>query len=186
MMEMERLINAKECMDRLSNGIDPTSEEVLPKDTILNSVDISRNFFFISDVLRQVIENGGNIARRPQRNSLLPPFNLSAEIRKKIEVTSTPAMIRQFTERINSHVDEKTMQKLKVTTVTSWLVNTGLLCEEVVDDKKRKMPTEEGEKIGIYSEARGSYYGNYKAVLYKDTAQKHIINSLDKIVTLSH
>ena len=186
MLEMQKLISVKDCMDKLSNGIDPTSEEVLAKDTVLNNVDLSRNFFFVSDILRQVIENGGSVAKRAYRNSHLPPFKLPADYQSKIEVTSTPAMIRQFTERINSIIDENTMQKLKVATLTGWLVDNGLLCEEVNNDKKRKIPTKEGEKLGIYSESRDGYYGNYMAVLYKDTAQKHIINSLDKIVTLSH
>jgi len=185
MTEMEKLISAKNHMDSLSNGIDPISDEVLPKDTVLNSVGLSRSFFYISDILRQVIENGGSVTRRYQRRDYLPPFMLPAEMHEKIEVTTTPAMIRQFTERINSLIDEKTMQKLKVSDITRWLVDTGLLNEEVVNEKKRKIPTKEGEKLGIYSEAREGQYGSYLAILYKEPAQRHIINNLDKITDLS-
>ena len=185
MTEMEKLISAKNYMDCLSNGIDPISDEVLPKDTVLNNVGLSRSFFYVSDILRQVIENGGSVAKRSQRRNYLPPFMLPDELQKKIEVTTAPAMIRQFTGRINSLIDENSMQKLKVTEVTKWLVDNGLLCEEVVNDKKRKTPTKEGEKLGIYSEARDGHYGSYLAILYKEEAQRHIINNLDKITSLS-
>jgi len=186
MTDMERLISAKECMDRLSNGIDPISDEVLPGDTVLNNVDLSRNFFFVSDILRQVIENGGSVAKRAQRRSYLPPFMLPSELHGEIEITAAPAMIRQFTERINSLIDENTMQKLKVAAVTGWLVDNGFLCEEVVNDKKRKKPTKEGEMLGIYSEEREGQYGRYLAILYNESAQRHIINNLEQIATISN
>jgi len=185
MTDLEKLQNAKEIMDKLSNGIDPINDDVLPLDTILNNVDLSRSFFFISDILRQVIENGGSVARRYNKKSYLPPFMLPDELHKNIEITVAPAMIRQFTERINSLIDENAMQKLKVTALTGWMVNNGLLCEEIINEKKRKRPTEEGEKLGIYSEAREGQYGNYLAVLYKEEAQRHLVNNLNQITAVS-
>jgi len=186
MTEQEKLLNAKDIMDKLSNGIDPGSDDVLPKDTILNSIDLSRNFFYIADILRQVIENGGSVTKRSYRNQYLPPFMLPDDLHKKIEITVAPAMIRQFTERINSLIDENNMQKLKVSALTGWLVNNGLLCEEVFNEKKRKKPTEEGEKLGIYSEPREGRYGNYLAILYKEDAQRHIVDNLNNITAISN
>ena len=186
MNEMEKLISAKECMDKLSNGIDPISDEVLPKDTVLNNVVLSRHFFYVSDILRQVIENGGSVAKRAQSKSYLPPFKLPADKHSQIEITTTPTMIKQFTDRINSLIDENTMQKLKVTAITGWLVNNGFLYEETINDKKRKKPTKEGESLGIYSEAREGQYGGYLAILYKDSAQKHIVSNLEQIIAISN
>ena len=186
MTEMEKLFSAKECMDKLSNGIDPISDEVLPKDTVLNNVELSRHFFYVSDILRQVIENGGSVAKRAQSRSYLPPFKLPAEQHSQIEVTSTPTMIRQFTDRINSLINENTMQKLKVAAITGWLVNNGFLYEETVNDRKRKRPTKEGEKLGIYSENRDGQYGGYLAILYKESAQKHIVDNLEQITMISN
>ena len=186
MAEMTKLLHAKDCMDKLSNGIDPISDEVLTRDSLLNSITLSRCFFFVSDILRQVIENDGYIGRRVRSNVKLLPFVLPEEDRKQIEVTETPAMIRQFTDRINSLIDIDIMQKLKVSALTGWLVNEGLLEEETINGKKRKIPTKAGEKLGIYSEARESQYGGYTAILYKESAQRHILKNLDKIITLSN
>ena len=186
MTNMEKLINAKDFMDKLSNGIDPVSDDVLTKDAMLGNIDLSRCFFFTSDILRQVIENDGFIGRRTRNYANLPPFALPDEQRSKIEITERPAMIRQFTESINNLIDTTTMRKLKVTAVTKWLVENDLLSEEVVNEKKRKIPTKKGEKLGIFSETREGHYGSYLAILYKEPAQRHIVENLDKIITLSN
>ena len=161
MPELEKLEYAKDWMDRLAEGVDPTSGELLSEDTVLNNTDITRCFFYVSDVLRQVIENNGEINKRVKRKTKLQPFMLPDDLRNQIEITEAPTMITHFTGRINSLIDENTMKKLKVTELTRWLVNNGLLCEEVVNDKKRKKPTKAGEKIGIFSEEREGRYGNY-------------------------
>jgi len=186
MTNIEKLINAKIFMDKLSNGIDPVSEEVLTKDALLGNIDLSRCFFFVSDILRQVIENDGFIGRRIRNNVNLPPFTLSDEQLKKIEITERPAMIRHFTESINNLVDISTMRKLKVSAVTKWLAESGYLTEETINEKKRKTPTAEGEKLGIYSEVREGYHGSYLAILYKESAQQHIVANLDKIIAISN
>jgi len=186
MAELTKLLHAKDYMDRLSNGIDPTNDEVLTRDSLLNNVNLSRCFFFVSDILRQVIENDGYVGRRVRNNVKLLPFILSEEDRKKIEVTEAPTMVKHFTDRINSMIDINTMQKLKLTAVTGWLVKERFLCEEVINDKKRKVPTKAGEKLGIYSETREGHYGTYMATLYKESAQKHILENLDQIISLSN
>jgi len=186
MTNMEKLQNAKDFMDKLSNGIDPVSDDLLTQDALLGNIDLSRCFFFISDILRQVIENGGIVGRRVRNNVTLPPFTLSDEQRSKIEVTERPAMIKHFTENINGLIDAASMRKLKVTAVTRWLVEKGLLSEEIIDEKKRKIPTKKGEKLGIFSEARDGQYGSYLAILYKEPAQRHIVENLEEIISLSN
>ena len=186
MIEMAKLLNAKDYMDKLSNGIDPVGDEVLTKETLLDNINLSRCFFFVSDILRQVIDNGGVIRGKPRSNSSLPPFDLSGDLRNQIEVTEAPAMIRHFTDRINSLIDINSMRKLKVTALTKWLVENGFLCEETINDKKRKIPTKKGEKLGIYSEGREGRNGSYLAVLYKESAQRHFIEYLDHIIALSN
>ena len=186
MTELEKMIIAKDNIEKLANGIDPKSDKVLSKKTVLSDIDLSQDFFLISDVLRQVIENGGVVAKPMRRNSALPPFSLPDEMFGQIEVTEKPAMIKQFTERINGLVDDSVMRKLKVTALTKWLVDNGFLCEEIVNDKKRKKPTEAGEELGIYSEERDGQYGGYLAILYKEPAQRHLINNLNQIIAISN
>ena len=137
MNELEKLVQAKDYLDKLSNGIDPITDDVLSEDTALNNVSLLRCFFYVSDILRKVIENNGVVARPARRNDYLPPFVLPEDKRDKIEITKSPAMIRQFTERINSLIDENIMRRLKVTALTGWLVSNGFLCEEIINDNSK-------------------------------------------------
>ena len=57
--ELEIMIHAKTYLDKLANGINPLTDEVLPETDVVNQVRISRCLFFVSDVLRQVIDKGG-------------------------------------------------------------------------------------------------------------------------------
>ena len=186
MTELEKLKHAKDYMDKLSNGIDPVSDEVLPEDTVLNNVDLSRCFFYLSDVLRKLIENNDFVVRQYPKKTQLTPFALPDDLRTKIEITETPAMIRQFTDRINKLVDETVMQKLKVTALTTWLADNGFLYEEIISTKKRKRPTKAGEELGIFSELHEGRYGGYLAILYKESAQRHIVSNLDQIIAISN
>jgi len=186
MTELEKLILAKGYMDRLAEGNDPVCGLPLPDDTALNNVRLSRCFFFVSDILRQVIENGGTVSRRPAKNTALPPFVMPEEMRGQIEISEEPTMITKFAARITDLVDAGSMRKLKVTAFTSWLVGNGYLYEDTVNEKKCKRPTKVGEEIGIFAESRDGQGGGYIAILYKEKAQRFLIENLDQIIALSN
>ena len=59
MTELETIQRAKMYMDKLAKGINPIDDTPVPEDDIVNNVRLTRCFFFVSDVLRRVIENGG-------------------------------------------------------------------------------------------------------------------------------
>jgi len=171
-------------MDSLAEGIDPTTGELLPKDTVLNNTQLFRCFSFASDIICKVRENGGVVGQR--RSVALPPFSLPNDKHDQVEITSEPTMIRRFTDRINGLVDVSTMRKLKVTALTSWLVKNGYLREEIVNEKKRKAPTKQGEELGISAEPREGQYGSYLAILYNENAQRLLVSNLDQIIAISN
>ena len=59
MTELEKIEYAKSFIDKLANGINPLDDSPIPDNDIANNVRLSRCFFYVSDILRQVIENGG-------------------------------------------------------------------------------------------------------------------------------
>ena len=75
MTELETMQRAKMYMDKLAQGIDPITDRELPEDSALNNVRLARCFFYVSDVLGQVIANGGMIGGRPK----LQPFSITVE-----------------------------------------------------------------------------------------------------------
>lgn len=57
MTELELMRHAKEDLDKPVNGSDPISWRELPEGDVVNHVRFSRCLFYVSGVLRQVIEN---------------------------------------------------------------------------------------------------------------------------------
>ena len=72
MTDLEIMQHAKEYLDKLARGIDPLTGREVPEGEIINNVRISRCLFYVSDVLRQVIENGGVICAPPKKGELAP------------------------------------------------------------------------------------------------------------------
>lgn len=181
MTELEKVQRAKMYMDKLANGIDPISDDELPEDSALNNVRLSRCFFYVSDILRQVIENGGSVkpVKRPKRND----FKLSAEAIKAFSFSKQPLRISDFVSKINDLIDADHMKKMTTTVITGWLLDKGFLeLQEYPAGKKTRQPTKQGEYIGLSTEIRSGQYGEYRAVLYSEDAQRFVIDNLDAML----
>lgn len=83
MTELEKIERAKMYMDKLANGINPIDDTMAPDDDLINNVRLSRCFFFVSDVLRQVIENGGT---KTAVNKKPKSFLLKSPLRKEVSL----------------------------------------------------------------------------------------------------
>ena len=184
--ELEKLERAKLYIEQLANGIDPITNRELPNDGALNQVRLSRCFFYVAEVLGQVIHNGGQVQRATGSTSrLLPPFVLSDEQRARIPIESS-VMVKRFTEAINALADLSAMRKLKMTAFTAWLEEQGYLRGDIYNGKKRRVPTDKGLAAGITNEERQGQYGSYTATLYNENAQRLMIAHLDEIIAISN
>ena len=177
MTELEKMRHAHNYILSLANGIDPVTSEELPNDTCLNNVNLSRCFFYVADVLKQVIDNGGNVGSYKGGE-----FILTDDFRARLSVNANSVQITEFAKPINELAVEVGMKKIPVTAFTNWLVEKGFLAEHVYNGSKRKEPTQDGEKLGITAEERTNQYGTYKAVLYSQNVQQFLLDNLDEIV----
>ena len=185
MTELEILQHAKDYLDKLAKGIDPLTGREVPEGEIINNVRVSRCLFYVSDVLRQVIENGG-IQVKAVKDSEKAPFALSFEDRSRYAFGDWPLSASQIAQRLNELVDLETMQKLKTTSITKFLLQSGLLFdEEGSGGKKNKRPTEAGRELGISTQLRTGQNGDYTAVVYSREAQQFILDNLDAIITIN-
>ena len=185
MTDLEIMQHAKGYLDKLAKGINPLTDQEIPEDDVINNVRISRCLFYVSDVLRQVIENGGVIGA-PAKKSALAPYALSFEERSRYAFGDWPLSASQIAQRLNELVDLKTMQKLKTTSITKFLMQSGLLFEEESPSgKKNKRPTETGWQLGISTMQRAGQNGEYTAVVYDQQAQQFILDNLDAIIAIN-
>ena len=181
MTELEKIQRAKMYIDKMANGINPIDDTSVKETDIINNVRISRCLFYVSEVLRQVIENNGTI-RKTKTKKL--PFHLSDENKKKFVFSSVPIPAREILKQLNELVDLKTCSKLTYTSISNWLISINALrLEKTSDEKNVKRPTKYGQELGISVEKRIGTNGVYMVVLYNLNAQQFIIDNLEAIIT---
>jgi len=181
--EFEKIKRAKMYIEKLANGTDPITGGKLPDDTVLNNERLSRCFSYVADILQQVVENGGEVGKKPESRKL--PFEITTEQIRKIPLSATPIPVSAVCENINSVIDCLTFRKLSAVKVTEWLAEKGFLQEIAGQDGKgtRKTLTEKSSLLGITQEERISQYGRpYTANLYGKEAQQFIIGHLGEIL----
>jgi predicted transcriptional regulator len=186
MTELETLQRAKMYLDKLANGIDPLTDSAVPDNECINQVRISRCLFYVSDILRKLIENGGIIEKSQKRKKI--GFTITPEELNKYQIDDKPIPVSEITKRINDLVDLETMSKLRHTSITSFLLKSGLLVEqEFADGKKYIIPTEKGKSIGISREERQAHNNRlYYVTVYNADAQRFILENIHAIIELNN
>ena len=180
MTELEKMLRAKMYIDKLANGINPIDDAPASDADIINNVRLSRCLFYVSDILRQVIDNNGVIGKGKTSKKA---FSISAEDIRKISFSETPIPVSEITKRVNAVADLDTYRKLSHTAITSWLIEIGALEERSTADGKRiKRPTEQGIGLGISAEKRTGMNGEYVVVVYNKDAQQFILDNIEAIV----
>ncbi len=178
MEENEKILKAQDWVRKLANGINPLNGSLVKEDDVVNNVHISRCLFYVADLL-------GNYAEKRTRSnsSRNIPFDSSAMQKEKysyVEAISISAFAREIIKLIPEN-----MQGVSYKSMTSWLIQGGLLKESEPDYEGRisKIATEKGNEIGIYSESRerGGGGGFYLATLYNREAQRFLLDHIDEM-----
>jgi len=183
MDNLDTLQRAAHYMSQLANGIDPITERELPEDSALNNVRLSRCFFYVGDVLRQVIDNGGTVGKKVYVSRAdLPAFALTPEQKARVELSDEPLFISRFTEKLNALIDESVMKKLNPKIFGTWLLEKGFLQKEIRSGNKSRVPSAAGRQLGISSELRQTERGTYTALFYNREAQQFLLDHLEEIL----
>ena len=181
MTELEKIAYAKTYIEKLANGINPLTNQAIPDDEVINNVRISRCLFYVSDILRQVVEN--KEISQPKIKPVKVPFQLDWEARGKFEYSEIPIPISEIARRINALIQDEDMKKLSYKHIADWLIQAGFLKLVTGDDGKTvRRPTDSGIDIGISTEQRESSKGPYMVVVYNRAAQEFILDNLDAII----
>lgn len=185
MTDLEIMQRARAYIEKMANGVNPITDQPVPDYETLNDVRISRCLFYVSDVLRQVIENGGEIGKKKAAKK--QPFMISQEQLRNFELSEKPISVSEVTRRINALKNSEEMANLKYKSITDYLMNAGMLqLIEFNDGSKAKEPTEMGRTIGISVEERFGQRGAYRVVLYNLDAQQFILDNMEGIIEIDH
>ena len=178
MTELETMQRAKMYLDKLAQGTDPITDQPVPTGDSLNNPRLSRCFQYISGILEKVIQNGGQVVAGEKVS-----FSITPEQLAKVQLTGESLRIADFVDRILRTTNYEGMKKLSPVKLTNWLLKKGFLAQESTPDgQKRRVPTPEGESLGI-STKMCEYNGNeYLGIFYDMKAQQFLLDHIPSIV----
>lgn len=179
--EFEKIQRAKMYIDKMANGINPLTDEPASDDDMINNVRIARCLFYVSDILRGVIENDGKTApktHKPKRQA----FFLTEEQKRQLSPCQEELFVRDICEKLNAFAAENNTKKLQPVKINNWLIYIGAM--ERNDRFKRA--TDYGKDLGIITEERISpNIGNYTVCKFNAAAQAFIYDNLDTILAFA-
>lgn len=184
MTELEKIEYAKFFLDQLAHGINPVDNTPVPEGDVASNARLLGCFFYVSDVLRQVIEMGGIPQKKPKKPTKAE-FSLTNEQRMNIQTSEMPLMVREIANYLNSMIDRETTKKLSAMAINSWLLSIGALeLFPLSNGKQGKRPTALGRELGIFTEEKSSPYGPFTMILFSPQAQQFIYDNVEAIVGL--
>lgn len=180
MTELEILERAKMYIDKMSNGINPITDEMVSDEDTLNNVRVSRCLFYVSKVLENVINHGIKTPSKGKKAA----FSITADEIEKFQYTDYPVYISTITTQLNALNSKENSKKISSGIIIEWLISIGLL--EMKEDPigvLKKQPTDEGIQMGIIAEKRISAQGTpYIALSYNKAMQHFIIDNIQEII----
>lgn len=180
MTELETMIRAESYIRKMADGINPITNEPAADDDMVNNVRITRCLYYVSDILRQVIDNDGVIKKKSSKKA---EFFITDEQRAALTEFDRPAYASELADKINAVTEINNCKKFAAKWVTEYFVSIGLLY--IDDDSKRA--TDSGAELGIISEKRRSSYTHreYWVNAYSPEAQRFIIDNIESIVAFA-
>lgn len=182
MTELEQIKAARECVDKLANGVNPLNDLPLPEGDIVNQVRVTRCLFLVSDVLRQVIESREAAPVAPKK-SKKRPLEIPYARRSAFAYSDVPLSASEIARRVNLLVEGENMEKLAYAAIAVWLTEIGMLeWQPTTSGYRTRRPTRVGRENGIRVENRTNGERAYQVVTYDLSAQQFIVDNLDAIL----
>lgn len=179
MTELETMQRAKMYIDKLSQGIDPITDQEIHEDSVLNNVRLARCFFYVSEVLAKVIANGGTVGQ--QVRSL--DFSITPEQLARVQIMDYPVRITELTDALHQAAGDPQMKKPNARKITDWLIEKGFMTQvNGTDGKTHRIPTDYGLRMGMSTRLRQSRDGEYQAVYYDRNMQRFLLDNLESIL----
>ncbi|MDK2799043.1 MAG: hypothetical protein PWQ70_662 [Clostridiales bacterium] len=178
--EHEKILKAREVLQKIANGINPISGQLIDadKESFLNDPRIIRCFFYVSDILEKVANGQVN------RNIKKPTeFSITDDEKRLVKLPDYKIGINEFAKCINNVINLNRSKRLTGTEINKQLKKMGLLSEEVTENgKTRTIVNDKSGEYGIEAEKRTFNGREYEAVLFNDKGKKFLLDNIEKIM----
>ncbi len=180
MTELDIIKHAQGYLRKLSQGVDPITDNAVGEDSVLSQERLKKCFAYVDGILQKVVDGGIGRRRREPRAA----FCVTEGMRDRIKVSDNPVSLSELIKNIQAA--DSSVGRLPFRQITGWLLSEGLLDEVPYDNgKMRRQATAKAEAKGIINATRSGQKGEYPVVLYRADAQRYIIQELDAIAAFS-
>ncbi|ATW26628.1 hypothetical protein [Candidatus Formimonas warabiya] len=179
-MEKEKLVRAKEIIQKVAQGVNPFNGEPIEERSFLQEPRMIRCLFFIQEVLDQAME--GQIRITDKKPGA---FIISQEEKSKIELPPGKIGINEFAKAVNKVIDANRSKRITGTEINKQLKKMGILGEEKLENgNTRTVTNDQSHEYGMETEKR-NYNGNeYEMVVFNDRGKRFLLENLEKIMGL--
>jgi hypothetical protein len=186
MTELEKIIYAKDFIDKLANGINPIDGTAVSDLDIVNNVRVSRCLFYVSELLCKTIELERKHERRLMKKSRVPlyvtPDMLSDFVASEKPVSAT-VLAKNINETLKTYIEVNNTTKLSYRKITQFLLNIGMIeYKDIGNGKMKRVPTKDGEEIGLTLVVWNNYGRLINAIFYNESAQRFIVDNIEAVI----
>lgn len=175
--EYEKMEKAKIVLTKIAKGINPLTGEQIRKESFLNDPKIIRCFYFVAEVLDNVIN--GAYSNRGKINFVITP-----EQKSKVKFPEGEIGVSEFSRCINMCIDPIKSKNLTAAELNKRLKKIGILSEVLnpATGKMRTITNSNSEKYGL-TMVKQSYNGvEYDKVVMNDNGKKYLLDNIEKIM----
>lgn len=175
MKKNSQLLASANMLQKLAEGIDPLTGELISDDHLLNNPIIIRHLFFCVNFMSNEIEGK---KRKRQRNRT---FSITDEQMAAIVLPERKLGVNDFAKAVNVVIDPLISKKLTGTMINKKLKSLGILSEKLTEKGGWRTGTNElSEGYGIETISRVFDGKPYEQIVFNDVGKAFLLNNLKK------
>jgi hypothetical protein len=177
-IEVERLSQTKNVLERLARGINPLTGKVVEKESFLKHVEIGKCLTIAGEVLDRLIKNGGRFGSDKQT-----PFSITAAQKKAVKLPDGKIGVNEFSRCVNLCLDSEDSKKLTGVELNRRLKKLAILSEaKLSDGKTHTTVNAKSSDFGFESEHRTYKGEEYEMVVMNEIGKQYLLDNLETIM----
>lgn len=175
--DIVKLVEAKEVIEKLANGMNPIDHSVVESTHFLNDSRVIRPLFYLVQYINDELAGKRKLVPKPTK------FVITDEQLANISLPQGNIGINDFANAVNEVIDLSYSKKLSGTVVFKKLKELGILSESINTEGRRRTITNENSAAYGIECVKRFYKGRpYTQVVFNDIGKDFLIQNLRKLI----
>lgn len=175
--DIDKIGKARDIILKLANGVDPTSGTEIKDNIILSDPRIIRSFFFIGEVLNNLVK--GEYTKGTKGLS----FIITPEQKSNVVFTEGDIGVNEIAKCINVEINPLVSKRTAGSLINKGLKRMRILTEIEQPDGRKRTTVNDNSSIYGFVEVQKNFNGEeYMQVLVNDIGKKFILDNIEKIM----